>query len=742
MSAETFGKDLTERKKIRLELGLIGFIIVLVIGLTILATNVVQLAPNIPISNTIFYFTMVNANAVIMIGLIFLVLRNLYRLFFVAERQMLGVKLRTKLIVAFISLSFAPTILLVFTSLLFIAGSQDYWLNANVEKPLSQALEVSQFFLDRERERVSSAARTVQAGLEEQGLVQARSRDRMTRYLEAEMKTHGFTQAEVYQSGGALLARVRAPALPAEVPAGPKQDVLKEVLGQGQERASLRPTSQGDLIQVVLPLRAKDGTRAGALSLTYYYQMPIGGKLSAIAQGLDGYRAIKAFRDPIKTSHYITISLVALVIIFAGTWFGFRLAEGMTGPIMELAEGTERIAGGDYDFTLEVRSRDEIGTLVASFNRMTRDLKASKTELTRANQDLRQSLAELDQRRRYMEIVLRNVAAGVVSTDAAGRVTTINKSAEGIMKVTAGQVMGRELSGFLPKDLGAAVDNLWRVARGSGRGFAETQIRTQVRDRAATLNLNLSLLRDEQGQNMGLVLVFDDLTELEKAQRMAAWREVARRIAHEIKNPLTPIQLSAQRLRKRYADKMAAEDSQVFDECTRMIIRQVEELKRLVDEFSRFARMPASNPTVGDLARIVEETLVLYRDRRPGVDIRFTSDPALPTFALDHEQMKRVLINLLENALAAVGSDGRIDIRLDYDPALGTARLEVADNGAGIRAEDRERLFDPYFSTKRSGTGLGLAIVSTIVADHSGYIRVYDNPPRGTKFIIELPVRT
>jgi len=571
---------------------------------------------------------------------------------------------------------------------------------------------------------------------------QTRSREWMTRYLEAEMKIHGFAQAEVYHPGGALLARARAVDLPVEVPAGPEEDVLRDALGKGQERASLRPTTQGDLIQVVLPLRAEEGRPAGALSLTYYYRLPISGKLSAIAQGLDGYRDIKVFRDPIKTSHYITMSLVALLIIFAATWFGFRLAEGMTGPIMELAEGTERIAGGDYDFTLEVRSRDEIGTLVASFNRMTRDLKASKTELTRANEELRQSLAELDQRRRYMEIVLRNVAAGVVSTDETGRVTTINKSAEGIMKVTAAQVMGRELSGFLPSDLDAAMDDLWRTARGSGRGYAETQVRTLVRDRAATLHLHLSLLRDEQGQSMGQVLVFDDLTELEKAQRMAAWREVARRIAHEIKNPLTPIQLSTQRLRKRYADKMAAEDGQVFEECTRMIIRQVEELKRLVDEFSRFARMPAANPILSDLARIVEETLVLYRDRRPGVDIHFESDPALPAFALDPEQMKRVLINLLENALAAVGGDGRIDIRLDYDPALGTARLEVADNGVGIRAEDRDRLFDPYFSTKRSGTGLGLAIVSTIVADHSGYIRAYDNPPRGTKFIIELPVRT
>jgi two-component system nitrogen regulation sensor histidine kinase NtrY len=235
------------------------------------------------------------------------------------------------------------------------------------------------------------------------------------------------------------------------------------------------------------------------------------------------------------------------------------------------------------------------------------------------------------------------------------------------------------------------------------------------------------------------VVVFDDLTELLKAQRMAAWREVAKRIAHEIKNPLTPIQLSAQRLRRRYQG-LFNENDPVFDECTKMIIKQVEELKTLVNEFSNFARMPASNPTTNSLNEVVAEALVLFQEGHRDITFSIHPDEALPKFSLDREQIKRVVINLLDNAVAAAGPGGSIELATSYSQPLQLATLTVSDNGCGIPEEDKPRLFEPYFSTKKSGTGLGLAIVSTIVSDHNGYIRVRDNEPRGTRFIVELPV--
>ena len=253
-----------------------------------------------------------------------------------------------------------------------------------------------------------------------------------------------------------------------------------------------------------------------------------------------------------------------------------------------------------------------------------------------------------------------------------------------------------------------------------------------------TLLVTVSILLDEEGQYLGIVVVFDDLTELEKAQRMAAWREVARRIAHEIKNPLTPIQLSAQRLRRKYL-KSFTKDGKVFDECTRTIINQVDELKLLVNEFSNFARMPAASRSPNDLAEIVQETVSLFSESHPSSDFIFEQHNPLPLLDLDREQMKRVMINLLDNAVAAVDGNGEIRIKLSFDEILKIARLEVSDNGPGISAKDKIGMFEPYFSTKEKGTGLGLAIVSNIIADHHGFIRVRDNQPHGTTIVIELP---
>ena len=249
------------------------------------------------------------------------------------------------------------------------------------------------------------------------------------------------------------------------------------------------------------------------------------------------------------------------------------------------------------------------------------------------------------------------------------------------------------------------------------------------------------MLRDDQGTYLGLVAVFDDLSEIERVQRMAAWREIARRIAHEVKNPLTPIQLSAQRLKKRYGHKAARDDGKVFEECTDMIINQVEELKRLVNEFSSFARLPTSNPTPNAINQIIGDSVSLYKEARKDIRIKFNDSGEMPKFKVDREQMKRVMINLLDNAIAAVDEKGEIVIDLFYDKEEELVRIEVADTGKGIPPDHKMRLFEPYFSTKRHGTGLGLAIVNTIISDHHGSIRVQDNQPQGTKFIIKLPAK-
>jgi two-component system nitrogen regulation sensor histidine kinase NtrY len=444
-----------------------------------------------------------------------------------------------------------------------------------------------------------------------------------------------------------------------------------------------------------------------------------------ISQAFVEYKQLKILKKPIKFSYMMALLMVTLLIVFLATWVGFHLAKDITVPIKDLAEATSRIASGDLNFRIQMKAADEIGMLVQSFNQMTGDLQVSRSEL--------------EQRRKYMEIVLKNVAAGVISIDERGNVTTINTSAEQMLEIKGEAVLEKDFSEVLPKEYVGQIERLLNELKHARKDSIERQVIVNLEGKSLSLLINLTTLKDEEGKSLGIVAVFDDLTQLIKAQRMAAWREVARRIAHEIKNPLTPIQLSAQRLRKRYLEKLQPDET-VFDECTRTIVKQVEELKGMVNEFSNFARMPASQPTPNHLNEIIEETLALFQGFQKQVHFEFVPNE-LPVLNVDRDQMKRVMINLVKNSLAAIENGGEIRIQTSYNPKLQTVHIEVSDNGCGIPDEDKERIFEPYVSTRKSGTGLGLTIVNAIISDHNGYIRVRDNKPKGTTFLIELPVR-
>jgi two-component system nitrogen regulation sensor histidine kinase NtrY len=359
--------------------------------------------------------------------------------------------------------------------------------------------------------------------------------------------------------------------------------------------------------------------------------------------------------------------------------------------------------------------------------------------LAAAYRQLSESHELISTQKRDMEILLKNVAAGVISIDARGRLTTINDSAAQMLNWRREEALGRDPRDLLPEGEYNRLAEVIAAARRSARGTVEKPLHVALADQTLYLLLKPTVLKDEAGQDLGVVIVFEDLTELERAQRLAAWREVARSIAHEVKNPLTPIKLAAQRLRRRYLGRFE-EDGQVFDECTGTIIKQVDELKNLVNEFSRFARLPQLTLAPQDLNGLIRETLLLYREVHSPIAIEFKADPGLPPLLMDREQIKRVLLNLMDNALAAITGPGSITVSIRRHPADGRVHLIVADTGKGIPDRDKARIFEPYFSTKRGGTGLGLAIVSSIIAEHRGHIRVENNLPRGTRVIIELPM--
>ncbi|MBI5440684.1 MAG: HAMP domain-containing protein, partial [Deltaproteobacteria bacterium] len=491
------------------------------------------------------------------------------------------------------------------------------------------------------------------------------------------------------------------------------------------------------------PIRDADGRVAGAVLVEGNTPGQALERLQEIAAGFEEYRQLQLLRAPIKISYILPLLMVALLVVFAATWFGFYLARSITGPIQELAQATQRVAGGDLDFQLEVASRDEVGTLMESFNRMTRDLRTSKAQVETAQDTLRAANEELERRRRYMEIVLGRVTAGVVGADREGRITTWNAAAAEMLELDA-SAFGKSYRDILQPEAEQLLRELLDELNASRQDAIQKEVVLTLKGMRRTMLIHLTRLRDEAGERLGTVAVFDDLTELVKAQRAQAWREVARRIAHEIKNPLTPIQLSAQRLRRRYPALLeGAEEGGVFDEATRTIIAQVEGLKHLVNEFSRFAKMPEARPAPEDFNRLVEEVVRLFRAAHPEIAFSVELDATLPRLDVDAEQVKRALINLLDNAVAAVEGSGdrAVEICTRHDPAGQRLLLTVSDNGVGLSAEVKERLFEPYFSTKKGGTGLGLAIVKSIVQDHGGSIRVGEQERRGTRFLVELPLR-
>ncbi len=719
-------------------------LILLTIGLILLflrfENHLINLTAKIPLSNNILVLAVININILLIILFLFLLFRNIFKLILERRRDIPGAKLRSKLVLAFVALSLIPTMLLFVVSAGFITNTIENWFNEEIEASLQESLAVADTYYKNQQTNALFYAENLAKTIKEEKLLNDDRLPLLREVIQQKQQEYNLGIVEVFSSTYEELVRASNPQLPSSDFTNPDSDTIREAL-QGNRFTRITPVGKADLIRGIVPVHSNWNPEdiVGVVVVNYYVPYSLVEKMKEISSSFEQYKSTKLLKGKIQKGYVIVLLLIALVIIFLATWFGIHLARGITVPIQELASATKRIAGGDLEVEINATSDDEIGTLVDAFNKMAADLRLSQNSIRQANQDLQLSNLELEQRRRYMEIVLKNVTAGVISVDQHGNLTTINKSAEKLLKIKTTRVLGanfREVVG--PEHLPLIKDFL-RELFDSGKDSIRRQISVNILDQKLTLQVNVTTLRDENGEFMGTVVVFDDLTNLLKAQRMAAWREVARRIAHEIKNPLTPIQLSAQRLRRRYLDRFQGDDG-VFDECTRMIVKQVDELKNLVNEFSSFARMPASNPAPNRLNEVVAEALVLYQEGHKDIRFTFRQDPLVPEFNLDREQLKRVIINLLDNAVDAMAGVGEIELETAFNPGLQMATLTIADSGCGIPAEDKPRLFEPYFSTKKGGTGLGLAIVSTIISDHNGYIRVKDNHPQGTRFIVELPI--
>ncbi len=726
--------DIKEQRRRRRERILIIVTFFFIVALTYIESRLSSVESLIPFSHNVLIFGLININIILILLLIFLIVRNVVKLVYERRHGILGSKLRTKLVAAFVSLSLIPTVALFLVSVNFLSYSIDHWFDIKVGGALNMSLEVAQAYYQQFSESSKYYAKQLSSIITENQLYEKDRNVYLKALIEQRQKSLNLTLIEVYFKTPGNNLIVRGTDNVDIVPIKPSAKVMEDVF-TGKEVSTIESVHEGDVISGLSPIYTKRGPRdvIGLVGVYYYIPNGLVNRMDHIAKTSEEYKQFRILKNPIKLSYIITLSIVTLLIVFSATWFGLFLAKGITVPIQDLAEATHKIAQRNLDHQIDIKADDEIGVLVDSFNKMTRTLKQSSEDLERAN-------ITLDQRRKYMETVLRNVSAGVVSIDREGVITTINRAAEKMLDIKTEKVLNRRYQDVLRPEHMDLVNEFLREMKENSSAFIEKQIQIMLKDRALTVLATTNTLEDDDGNYMGLVVVFEDLTQLQKAERLAAWREVARRIAHEIKNPLTPIQLSAQRLQRKYGDKLG-DDAAVLQECTKTIIDQVHGLKNLVNEFSRFARMPMTTPASNDLNEVVTGAVALFQDAHKDISFLLQPDPEIPSLNLDAEQIKRVMINLLDNAIAAVPKgDGKIEIRTSYDKINRRARVEVVDNGSGISPADKMKMFEPYFSTKKSGTGLGLAIVSSIISDHAGQVSVRDNPPRGTIVSFELPV--
>ena len=703
-----------------------GWVILIAALMILLFAFFEELLPDISadyaLTSNIAFFLLVNINIILLVLLVFLVSRNLLKLVLDRRRRILGSRLQGRLVVAFIGISLVPTVMLFLIAESLVTRSVDKWFDSQIVNALKGSLDISLTYYQNSANNALFFARQLSQRIGDERLFEPKKADDLKRFVEDKQGEYNLGTVEIYKPDGTALVKAFNDQVPTGVTVSPEADFLNSAL-RGLEVARTQSLGEGDVLRGAVPVYG-DGRRIiGVVVVDYFVPKSISKKAQQISQSYEEHKHLAVLKEPVKKTHMLTLLLITLVMIFAATWFGLALAKGITVPIQQLAEGTHEVAHGNLDYRIDASGDDEIGTLVASFNQMTEDLKHTNSELV--------------QRRQYMETLLANITAGVISVDRFGKVTIVNKAAEQTLGLQASDVLHRDYEEALQApELRPLLEVIEQVKGGSG---VERSVRLGGPAGDRTLMTVAASLRDDDGNTLGIMVFMEDITEIRKVQRVEAWREVARRIAHEIKNPLTPIQLSAQRLRKRYENVLDG-DGAVLDKCTSTIIRQVDELKTLVNEFSNFARLPTAQLVPGDLNEVVREALFLFREGHREVEFDFSGQTSIPHVEMDREQIKRALFNLLDNAVASLKGKGRIEIATRFDETFGMVRLEVADEGEGIARENRGRVFEPYYSTKKDGTGLGLSIVGAIVADHRGYIRVRPNQSRGTRFIMEFPV--
>lgn len=756
-------KIIRHRRKLLWSLGVTVLILLFVIvSQQLWLWNIVPLESA---SDTVVLYALSTLNFIAFVVFSFIFVRNLLKLRRERRERELGSKIKTRLLVYFIAISFLPIIAMAVFSYLFLNRSLEKWFSKLPEDVVTEAREV-------QREAVAAQYRTLHETALLLGVVLDKQPEAERQATLNQMVAKGELSAvEVVDASGNRILQSRA-SLPKDENAELDTLLYRARQTQGDSGESLVDGRGFDIVTV--PLSANQflilaTSRRSSSDLN-----------TTISGSQSEYQKLVARQRKVRWLGLSTLGLMTLILLFVSSWVAIYLARGIATPIKSLAEASNEIARGNLAYRVVPGAEDELALLAHSFNQMTAQLEENRRRIDAGSAELRDKNLALEERRTYIETVLESLTTGVVSLDEENRITTINASAARMLHLSRAQfdsAVFKKLEDLIGVEDRVVLDRLLGRARRSGHSTEQAQLTgpTPLDSTAIPVALTATALRDSngnEGSGPGVVFVIEDLSELLAAQRAAAWSEVARRMAHEIKNPLTPIQLSAERIAKSFhrngatkksnlsnekgssatsdqASVNGGDDSRianVIDECTETITREVAGLKAMVDEFSRFARLPLARLEPTNLNEVVLTAVALYEGRLNDVELQTQLDPQMPVASLDSEQLRRVFVNLIDNALAALAQTTGarvITVKTGYDRSLGVLSAEVKDTGQGIQTGDFKRLFQPYFSTRGGGTGLGLAIVQRIILEHHGRIRAEANSPRGARFIIEIPeIRT
>ena len=713
--------------KNNLPLSAVLFVILAItsIGLMVVAKRSPEIGTDFLASALLFALSVINLTLLLVV--LFVLIRNLVRAFLDSRRGVVGARLRLRLVLALLVMGLLPALILIGVGGSLIQDSSSRWLSFDAAGVAGAARAVA-VRVEEERVRAvrglaSSAASELsrrrlkdpKAPLASQGLGLPVDTDLL-------LVLNAKDEIEATYGRSPLLSS-EIKSLAAEARAGRLAELSAKKEGEDLRLAArMVPDAKGYV--VIVGLSASVDQQALTENLD---------------KRLDTFEKLRAARGPISSLYISLFLFPALLTLVGASWLPFVLARRFARPVRNVALAAERIAAGERGVRVEKDETDEeFVKLIQSFNLMSERLARSEEEVEFSRSDLTRKNLEIDERRRLMETVLETIGTGVLVVDGEQKVKRVNSAASRLLGGDPTRIVESPLSSLVPQELAGEVSrSISRVLEGRSAHFERDLALFGMRGRREVRFRVAPLATPEKGPP-GAVIVLEDVTPLMQAQKVAAWGEVARKLAHEIKNPLTPIKLSAQRVRKAHL-KNATDFDRVLSESIDAIVAEVDALQHLVDEFAQFARLPPSRPVEGSLNAVVDAALALYETAYPHVSLERRLDPEMPSLRLDGPQMKRVVINLVDNAIAALGEKGSIEIGTAFDSSSRRATLTVADSGPGVPPASRETIFAPNFSTKKKGSGLGLAIARRIVEDHGGEIRVEDNTPRGARFVIELP---